>query len=260
MNSLHQLAMNIAIGCAGGAAILKLLNWFMTELQKKVLSDLSLRMWNFLDDAKKTRLLLNFRSGRPQFFLAALSIIFGLSFIILFVNFLWPPPVPINMFVGSNRLANALIAEAKLGFIVPASGLIAGAILTTFWILPPVLRWLSRARSQMDYLGRWYKFLVCSGLAGGILSIPLGFVAVASSSNVLLAAVVFLGAAYDACLAVLMFLGVLTLIAGLSLQMGRGVLIVGEYIMRRIAEASAGPLLAASALIGGVAAIIKAFA
>jgi hypothetical protein len=233
---------NIAIGGAGVAAFLTLLDWFLTDKQKEQLSLLSLRLWNWLDDVYRRRFLEWFYKGRPQFVIAVLSVI---SYFIL-------------IFVVLDRFGVA--AERSLTDLPFTLSLILGTSLAV-GIFRPLLRWLSGSQSQLTYLSRLYAAIAAYVLiVVALFYVGFSWVQTISDSIPDWAAMPWLVCG----LSVVITHGTFSMLwsflfaTTISLFIAKIIVQASAFIMRRVAEADKGPVLAISALVGGIAALVKA--
>jgi hypothetical protein len=240
---MKEFFANIAIGGATVTAFLTLLDWFLTDKQKERLSLLSIRLWNWLDDLYRRRFFEWFYKGRPQLVVAALAVI---SYVTLGLSLLVFRSVPFQK-IKLDELAL---------FAIP---LILGPTLAVV-IFRPLLRWLSHSKSQLTYLIRLYATI----LAFILVVMPFWYAAdraqIISNSIPHWAEMPWLIAGLSAMTIYGTFFMLWTFLCAttISLFCAKTIVYASTFIMRRIAESKKGPILGISALVGGIAAIVKA--
>jgi hypothetical protein len=254
---IGSILTNIALGGAAGAAFLKFIDWLLSDRQRKQLGDTSVTLWNWIDEIRAKRLVDYFSSGRAQliltFFAQALAFLFV-------INTAFFSDASISTIFHSSDLI-ARIASMLVGSAV-------GVWIEAKFLLRPILRWLSSAQNQARYLIRCYVVSVGVSLTGLAIVLPLTLlgndVNVGGIDVWLIpewqrqAMLGFVGCV-TVVAATFMLVFVLSVLASFCMLVARLVFSIAEFVARRIAESPKGPLLSGSALLGGVAAMIKVF-
>jgi hypothetical protein len=215
--------------------VLKLVDLFLSQAWKTWLSNSAIKTWNALDEAKAWSFADWLRKPRAIWWLAV-------SLTILMICFqLWlerlreklpdyTSPGQLQTFLGTAFIGITILLMARL-------------------IFARILRF----NSMVQLSGRLLILLICVGIVYVVLAIsidkllgerpavavPLMFVFAPVTIILLCVLAVFLSMA-------------MAYLAGATLY-------VGEFVVRRIAEYPKGPVLALSALLGGIVALIRAF-
>jgi hypothetical protein len=248
---MHALVLNGVLACAALVAVLGLVDWFLTEKQKRALSDWSIRAWNWVDEAKKTRLLLKFKLQRPRFALLMASAIGAAA--------LQGSAPPNFADIGSREAlqvgsVNWWIAEAVIAICL---------VVQTIFVLPWLLDGLTESYDFNQKQGRSFRGVL---FAQAVLMTLFAF-AVSVVAGVLMRFDLFvckliglLAGVFALTSALTMFLmWWFILLAKIALAMAHPILASSEFLVRRIAESPKGPLAAITGLIGGVAGLLKLF-
>jgi hypothetical protein len=251
---IKSIVANVAIGGAGGAAILKFIDWLLSDAQRKRLTDFSVSFWNWIDETRKTRLIMHFRGGRPQLFLAVGAQIIAIVLV-------W-----IGIFLDTR------ISDLDGEMLVRSSAVVLGSVvavgLEIKWVLRIILTWLGKGRNQFFYILRCYAVSAGFALVGAAIVGTfdlLGHDVEVFGEHVLVIPewqlLIFLatGTAAVTMMATVLMILILSMLAWVLMFALQTVFSIVEFIARRIAESPKGPLLSGSALIGGAAAIVKAF-
>jgi hypothetical protein len=268
---LADVLSNLALGTAAVAAILVLVDWLLGEKQKAWLADAALRTWNWIDDAKGTSLYRFFVVPKVQFVFSALISLLNIA---LYVAILFVA------FAGAEVSFDAVIHSG-------ARSLVAALVLS----LPPIcivtvnlfavrriMNWLSDSRNILFYVGKAFLIaLPLFGLSWASIVVVRDYIPDPDFFDLILVldARVFLPKpwlkvmtyflAFTLMLVTFMLFSlayILLIGGGLaagSIYFVSGVLFVAEFVSRRAAEYPKGPVLAASALAGGIAGLIKVF-
>jgi hypothetical protein len=252
--TMMDIFANSGIVLASVTAFLTLLDWFLTDKQKEHLALLSIRLWNWLDDLYKWRFLEWFYKGRPQLVVVTLSVIVYVIFVAYVVFSVYPP-----------RLFPTLLLDLRRTWVevlVPSAiSLILGPILAVI-IFRPLLRWLSRSTSQLTYLNRLYA----TSVPFILIETALRHAGISSWHKVVPHYVPDWAQTpwFIATTTAITIYGTFVLLYGflfattISLLCAKTIVYASAFIMRRVAESKKGPLLGITALVGGIAAIVKA--
>jgi hypothetical protein len=206
--------------------VLAVLDFLLSEAQKKVVADGAIATWNVLDEAKKLSFTDWLKKPRTNRWLA---ITFGFSC--------------------------ALYGGAVLEFGSPYMGwiLILFTSVTTFLLFAlitlPIFSQLLKLDTRV-----WYMLI-----AVGVVYVPCSFLVspgwpewpppLGYSAIMLVMLFMFL----------VLFASLMISIARILAYVASGVLFAGELIVRRIAEYPKGPIIAISAIFGGLVSLIKIF-
>lgn len=226
----------IIIALAVTAAILKLVEVMLSEKQKQWLSLMSIRFWSWLDNVRKLSFLAGARKIAFLIVLAAaVAAIYEMH--LVYGDYLKEEGVFAWVFVGV-----ILIASLALGFwfmrLTLRATTIGGALLRSVGffvlsILPTVLLW-----PLFIYLVYMKAYFPPDSIWAGLLFIVAGISLLLTFILVVFTLILILP--------VLVLFVIASFVATL------------ELVMRRISEHSSGPILALSALVAGIAGVIKA--
>jgi hypothetical protein len=235
----------LLIWLTAAVAVLALVDLLLSKAQKKWLSDASIKAWSILDEAKGWSLADWLKKPRARWWLAlSLGLLWfafqasitvydmplDLSDPIAEINFhmtvthLMLVTTIICLVVASPFFANLLdVGSPKL--LVRKLAIISMFALLGYGFSISLIWWIE------PFKGWWIWDVVASALyVGGLVP------------------------------AFTILLGILTILAAMGLAyLASAILYVCEFIIRRIAEYPKGPVLAISALFGGIVALIKAF-
>jgi hypothetical protein len=222
--------LSVAVVC------LKLVDILLSQAWKTRLSNAAIKTWNVLDEAKAWSFADWLRKPRAIWWLA-------ISLTLLMICFhLWlerareksaPDYTPLGQL-------QTFLVTAFLGITI---------LLMARLIFARLLRF----NSMTQLSGRLLILLICVGISYALLGFTI---------NKLLdeqpkVAVILMLVIAPVTVALLCLLAVFLSIA--LAYLASAFLYVGEFVVRRIAEYPKGPVLALSALLGGVVALIKAF-
>jgi hypothetical protein len=228
------------ISLSVAVALLTLLDLFLSETQKTWLSNLFIKIWSGLDEAKVWSTVGWMKDPRAKWCLAIglgllqtvpSGITYGLTsrtdFVAVLANVTFVP-----LLVGFGTLIFVLITlpifELLLNFIRGKSMIRALCLVMALAVSLMVVNALIQILVESLEPGLALVF----GIILGILTLPAVFISVAS---------------------------IAMLVALMLAYIASAVLYVVEFLVRRIAEYPKGPVLALSAFFGGVVALIKAF-
>jgi hypothetical protein len=239
---------NILIFLSLAVAMLALLDLYLDEPQKEWLSKAALKSWNWLDDAEKK--LKQFYA--PKWLAGRrwqIVLIGGAFSVVCFIYF------TIFLLRNSGPDRNA----AAIGIIVTV---IIALPLVFFACLV-----LLRGSSQVSVLVRATAILLAAVAIAATLylsfsqadikSLILEFPCYDKEDQLIIAVLVFVGMGIFLGMLVALWLFPFMLI--IAVYGAMGLLRFSELTARRISESKKGPILATSALVGAVVAIIKAF-
>jgi hypothetical protein len=237
----------LVIALSAAVAVLALLDFFLSKAQKEWLSNAVIRMWSILDEARGWSFSDWVKQPRARWWLALSLGIFP-TLLISQSEFL------INRFVDKST------ATPKLNWIDIVAHITAFmiAVPLLFLLAWSLLAWLLQRRklnlavillaASVGYLVVVVFMMLIHGYFTGEGFGPVRHPVLIWVQT--LAALPFL-LAFLCALLVLLSIGVA--------YVASATLYVAEFVVRRIAEYPKGPVLALSALLGGVAALIKAF-
>jgi hypothetical protein len=232
-------------------AVLALIDLFLSKAQKTWLSNAMVKVWNCLDEAQGWSFADWLKEPRAKWWFAiTLGLAFGISE--AYFVFAW------NDLIDEFRARRGKepLALGVRGRLFAAAFTLAWFWIFIFYLTRPIFAWLlqfSSARhlsakvvisflgaSAALYLSTFFldDLLLWSGVYHAIARILFGLVGLLSLLC-LCAATIFLS------------IGMAYVVSAL--------LYVGEFLVRSIAEYPKGPVLALSALFGGIAALLKAF-
>jgi hypothetical protein len=238
--------LSVAVIALGLADIL------LSKTQKEWLSNAVLKLWGALDEAKGWSFADWLKKPRAKWWFAV-TVGLGLAILEAVFVFVWH-----DLFAEwrAQRRGTEPLKLDVFGRLFAA--LWAGAFVWAFivYVTRPIFAWLLQFSSTKHLSNKLVISLLGASAAlflstffldellqgGGVYHVV---------GNILLTLTLPLG---------LLFLCAATIF--ISMAMGyaaSGALYVGEFVVRRIAEYPKGPVLAISALFGGIAALIKAF-
>lgn len=242
MNLTSSLT-TIAIGGASGASILILIDWFLSDQQRRMLSDTSIKIWNWIDEVQRKKFIDRLFGRKARVILAISAQAVGI--IIVSRSLLEE---------GSFSFDTDLLARV-LAVLVGSS---VGIFVTNKFLLRPVQQWLNRAQNQFYYVLRTWIISAAFNIVSISVAFPLTLVNVERYEPARLAILGILGLLLPGMLTFTLVF-ILSAFVILTIQLLKIALWLSETIFRRIAESPKGPLLSGSALIGGIAALVKTF-
>jgi hypothetical protein len=231
---------DVVMALSAFVGTLALVDFFLTDVQKRKLSDAVLSVWNWLDDMKKRTFVEWLKRPRAQLiFLSAVGVTFSVS---------------------TFPITSGLLDD-KLGFIVLVACLSCSTP-AALWIGPKIFASISRSHTQQERLIHAMNpivvpFWLTMGAAVALVFLSTWVPVPASSSYFAVLAILVLLYALlvgSAVITVFMLYLMLPVLAAGMLAFYLGII---EFIVRRIAEYPKGPVLALSALCGGLAALFK---
>jgi hypothetical protein len=239
---VQQALTDIAIGGAILTSLLTALDWLLSESQKSTLSDLSLSLWNWLDDIQKRRLLQwLYRTWTLEIVLISAILLY---LVVLLITLEKSGRDPLT--------ANYLVRDiVQMWIFLPG-------LLITAVILHYMAKWLGGSNNYIDFLKK--VTFVSTALLLAIIAV-LFFEPVRELTHYLLQSIydrlelvwwnllIIWGMIFSLCCLLLLAIALLAAVKAL--------LTVSTVVMQRIAESPKGPLFALSAITGGVAALVK---
>jgi hypothetical protein len=221
---------------------LAVLDFLLSEPQKKVIADAVIATWNVLDEARKWSFSDWLKNPRASWWLA---ITLGLFFGVFQV-------ATMNRMMGRvQEDASEVFAPAKMPW--PAMLFVAAfTLLIITAITRPIFSRLLKLGKRL-----WYVIAIAGALYALAL-IPL----VHDEKNKdnefpTIAFAVFMIVGIPA--SIIIIVSFTIFFARFLAYLASGVLFVGELIVRRIAEYPKGPIIATSAIFGGLVSLVKMF-
>jgi hypothetical protein len=252
-NGTRPVLANLLLFLTASVIAVKLLDFYMSDDQKKRLNDRVVRVWNWLDEAKRVPLLDMARTPRSQRILVAVAIcaIFALNSAVVIWSDLLGIEFKMEYFTEFPVLT--IFEIVILLIFVPITVWLGKWLISIIW----------RGKTALQLFGRMSLIFILVILP---LSIGMYFLAniVDQDNNN-----AYLGSDYFPLFLLASFIGAIVngfmsmfwaASAGLVLfiYVGSLLLYVAELTARRIAEYPKGPLLAGSVLVGSVVALTKA--
>lgn len=235
---MRQALADVAIGAAILTSLLTAIDWLLSDAQKSGLSDILIKSWNWLDDVQKRRLLYWLYSGNA---LLAILIVSALFYIFVFYySFLAKTGV-------FNEDKKYLVADLlNLWIFLPGFGV-------SIVILHYVAKWLGTSNNYITFLKRvtWCSCIIIFNTMITLLP-ALRQISESIASRfefAWLTSIVIFGNVGLYAFFLVFVIVILTVV--------KGILNLSTVIMLRIAESPKGPIFALSAIVGGVAALIK---
>jgi hypothetical protein len=228
----------LLISLSGAVAVLTLLDLFMSNAQKTWLSNVVTKAWDVLDEAKSWSFTDWLKQPRARWWLAISLGVIMASYQIFMAQLLEADKAR-GMGAAENALGDFLVGALTAIVVVFLSRLIFARLLNLSW-------------------GRLAVILFCALAATVLITVCIEFLFKAEPGSFFILGGVGLIMALFPILIVLFC--VLTIILSIAVAyIASAILYVGEFVVRRIAEYPKGPILALSALFGGIIALIKAF-
>jgi hypothetical protein len=239
----------------------KLLDFYMSDGQKKWLNDRVVRMWNWLDEAKRVPLLDLARTPRSKRLLLAIAICpiilqYASSIILQYGNIIlqWisSPPAEKDLEITSTN---------PEFYLKPTMVLIA--LIIAIWLGRWVISTILSGKTAVQLFLRasvLFVFLLIVLLTFQELFLMIGVKRLQALLGIWPADII-LFAILSPQLVVDMLEPFWAVSAGLVafIYLGSLLLYIVELTIRRIAESPKGPVLAGSVVIGSVVSLIKAF-
>src|SRR5262249_21259032 len=203
-------------------AILAIVDLFLSDSQKAWLSNAVIKTWNILDEAKGWSFTDWLKEPRAAWWLAmALPLLLGLVF---------------------SAIGNWMVAVERAGQLAQANDYL---MTDDYWI------WMTVAFPLMIALSCFIFAFLTQRIFAWLLKL---------GSLRRLAKIYAITCLFLTLPLTLLIFCLLTIFAARGLAyLASGIFYTGEFIVRRIAEYPKGPVLALSALCGGIVALIKAF-
>src|SRR6266568_5983736 len=210
--------------------VLAVLDFLLSETQKKVVADTVIATWNVLDEARKWSFSDWLKNPRASWWLA---ITLGLFFAVSEVA------VMHRMMMLDQRESGGL----NIPSWIPVSFAAATVLLVLTFITRPIFSRFLRLGK-----GLWYVLII----AGALYTLAVTLLAHYDNDNefstIAFAAFMIVGMPAS----ILLFVSLTIFLARFLAYLASGVLFAGELIVRRIAEYPKGPIIAISAIFGGL--------
>ena len=255
---------NLLLFLTASVMAVTLLDFYMSDSWKKRLNDRVVRMWNWLDEAKRVPLRDMMRKRRSQRILAAVLILVVVSLSGAYMYFIEIMASEKDEYSAANWIIEygtdvaVIILAAWLGIKILSMMLRGKTALQTF------------ARASVAFVLSFLPVLLTVGIIllvygkdpftpNGFLTMIQSFAPGGGGSKVK-AMVIFSGFGVGIIITIVLFIFWLpTAVLVLLIYLSSLCLYIVEITVRRIAEYPKGPLLAGSVVIGSVIALIKAF-
>jgi hypothetical protein len=233
---------------------LKLADIFLSKAQKEWLSNGVVRFWNILDECKGWSFADWLKKPQAKLWFAitlglGIAVVNGYTYIV-------DADYPFNQWKVQIEGAQRTVGGGRTGllnfFVAVLYGVLAFVV--TLYFVRPIFAKLLEFRSATHLSVRLVIILVGSWTIYLLLSIV--------RHELVRGGWWYTGVALWYLAGLIAILNVCAATIFISIAMAyvaSGTLYVGEFVVRRIAEYPKGPVLALSALIGGIAAVIKAF-
>lgn len=233
----------IVIILSATVATLAALDLLLSEIQKTGVSDGVARLWSWLDDRGRVSYLgyIKLRRNQRILFVCFTSLLFLLVVLFAFA-------------ISDFKYDKTIFGVIPLVLVLNAPLLVCFS--------PPSMTFITSPPSKVGVGLRLFSVIVLSFLAGGLIYAFFNWMypqpvqgGSASVPNLNFTGLFSIAISYLLLLAVVIISALpFVLIAVLRL-----VLIVVEFVVRRIAESSKGPIIAASMIIGSFVALVKVF-
>jgi len=236
----------LLIWLSAAVAVLALADLLLSKAQKDWLSNAVIKIWSVLDEAKAWSFADWLKNPRARWWFAiSVGLLMG-------VQQAWS----IITEESGEYLRPDVFGDALRNSPLIISLLAAWTAILVALLSRPIFARLLDFTSRKSLALRLTVFSLFALIVFVIMTLTLGLSEQSSIFPVILiASLLVLGLP-----ALLVLLCVLTILFALGLAyVASAVLYVGEFVVRRIAEYPKGPVLALSALFGGVCALIKVF-
>jgi hypothetical protein len=236
----------LLIWLSAAVAVLALADLLLSKAQKDWLSNAVIKIWSVLDEAKAWSFADWLKNPRARWWFAiSVGLLMG-------IQQAWS----IITEESGEYLRPDVFGDALRNSPLIISLLAAWTAILVALLSRPIFARLLDFTSRKSLALRLTVFSLFALIVFVIMTLTLGLSEQSSIFPVILiASLLVLGLP-----ALLVLLCVLTILFALGLAyVASAILYVGEFVVRRIAEYPKGPVLALSALFGGVCALIKAF-
>jgi hypothetical protein len=241
---------NLLIFLAASGITVKLLDFYMSDGQKKWLGDMVVRMWDWLDRAKRVPLLDLLRTRRSQRILAT-------TIIVVIAALLLIPAI--RSLLTARDPADL---EPSLPELITWPGILAMwlCIGSTLWLGRKLIPMMLNGKTALQLLGRAsLSFIICFVPMIALYMVAIPMMSKFEENDLILSVAIMLMAIGIGVAIVLLGFWLATASLVLFIYLGSILLYVVELTVRRIAEYPNGPLLAVGALLGLLGAAIKVF-
>lgn len=227
---------NLLIFLSASVATLALLDIFLSDGQKAWLSNLTIRVWNLLDEVKRWSIMDWFKNPRATWWLAA-----SFSSLVLF-----------GMLIRYYEDESLRQDDNTIYFVLYTLVMIVILLLFSRWIFSRLLPYLTGPffwrRIGIVFVAAMIPYGICLALIFNLDDIqrmlPTWMIVVFLFMFFLPVATILI------CVITILYARLLAYVAGAFLY-------VGEFVVRRIAEYPKGPVLAVSAVFAAALALIK---
>jgi len=239
----------LLIWLSASIAVLALADLLLSKAQKDWLSNAVIKIWSVLDEAKAWSFADWLKNPRARWWFAiSIGLLMG-------VKQAWS----IIMEESGEYLRPDVLGDAVRNSPLNISLLAAISAILVALLSRPIFATLLNFTSRKGLTLRLTVFSLVAVIVLVIMVVTLGLSEQALSETIfpviLIASIFVVGLP-----ALLVSLCVLTILFALGLAyVASAILYVAEFVVRRIAEYPKGPILALSALLGAVSALIKAF-
>ena len=231
----------------------KLLDFYMSDGQKKWLNDRVVRMWDWLDRAKRVPFLDLVRTRRSQRNLAAVAICaIVLQWIAIWIWGDW------------SSVEGRSAAPWTNPYLVAMSAVGIGAAMIGIWLGRRGISMMLQGKTALNLFARASVMLVFLVILARVVAFPAIVMPAAEMTakvvgnwffHLFIAAMV----AISTITFILFSFWVVSVSLVLFIYLGSLLLYIVELTVRRIAEYPKGPVLAVGTLMGMIGALIKAF-
>jgi len=231
-------------------AVLALADLFLSQAQKTWLSDALIKTWSVLDEAKSWSFADWLKKPRAMWWLAAsMALLMSAAPILRRVWMMGQLKREIEQQGGAEY---ALPPDLSLAVFLTAA--VFGIII--LFIARLIFARLLRFTSAKQLSGRLVMIFSFAAIACYLLTIAVDKLDDGGNAREAIAVIIGIFLYIPIALVLLCVLAIFLSLA--MAYVASAILSVGEFIVRRIAEYPKGPVLAVSAFLGGIVALIKA--
>lgn len=243
-----QSIWDTALAVASAVFALALLDVLLSDKQKQWLDHHTLRLWNWLDDAKR-KSLLNWLQGHHRLIVWSGVVLVSIYMAWAFEKALAPltQVIPIavcifavGLFFGLKIVRNILRASSLFRAVVRAT------VIVIVTLAPAIVFFGSVYHFQQDFLGLAKEY--ANAATAHALTLPLALFALFYIWALVLCV-------HLTVIAIIFWLVVALPLAAIYLV--SIILFFAEFLVRRIAEYPKGPIFAASLLLGAISGVFR---
>jgi hypothetical protein len=216
----------------------------LSDKQKAWLTDWSLSVWNWVDEAKDVDIFAKFQSPKVQARIQNIALFVSVAVLNYFAFIVWSPLWLYNFWPNQETPAPYVY------FAVP--NIVSNVALYALWLVnwrvfPRIISYLANSKNTFIYVAKLTMLNVAGGLVVGVIPALLG--------NIVLGTIV----ASPAMILWLPVLGFSIFVYAVALLICLTYVLLYplEFIIRRIVEYPKGPILAVSALFTALGAFLK---